>query len=348
MNNIEIYMQRCLELAKNGLGNVSPNPLVGCVIVHNKQIIGEGYHRQYGETHAEVNAINSVKDKSLLPDAEIYINLEPCSHYGKTPPCCDLIIEHGIKKVFIGSNDSSQEVSGKGIEKLIAAGHNIKTGVLHEEAIGINRRFYTYHKHRRPYIILKWAKTLDGFIDKIRDYENEKAARISNEISRSLVHKWRSEEDAIIVGTNTAVRDNPQLNVRDWSGKNPLRIVLDRDLRLPDSLRVFKDGQSTVVYTAQEKTDTDDIEYAKINFDEHLVKNIIADLYNRNIQSVIVEGGKMLLDAFIDSNMWDEARVLVGNNTFGDGIPTPVIKLPTVCIEDIDDNKLLTYRNSTT
>ncbi|NQY66771.1 MAG: bifunctional diaminohydroxyphosphoribosylaminopyrimidine deaminase/5-amino-6-(5-phosphoribosylamino)uracil reductase RibD, partial [Flavobacteriales bacterium] len=205
MNNCEIYMQRCLELAKNGLGNVSPNPLVGCVIVYRDTIIGEGYHRQFGETHAEVNAINSVKDKSLLKDSEIYINLEPCSHYGKTPPCSDLIIEHGIRKVFIATEDHSQEVGGKGVEKLEAANYVVEKGLLENEAINVNRRFHTYHKYRRPYIILKWAQTLNGYIDTIRDYKTERAAEVSNAISNTLVHKWRSEEDAILVGTNTAL-----------------------------------------------------------------------------------------------------------------------------------------------
>ena len=338
-------MLRCLELAKNGLGNVAPNPLVGCVIVHNDKIIGEGYHRQFGGTHAEVNAINAVKDKSLLSESEIYINLEPCSHYGKTPPCSDLIIDYGIKKVFIGSEDISQEVSGKGIEKLIAAGHEVENGLLNKEAISLNRRFYTYHKHHRPFIILKWAKTLDGYIDKIRDHQNEKAAQISNEISRSLVHKWRSEEDAIMIGTNTALYDNPQLNVRNWSGQNPLRIVLDKDLRLPGTLQIFNDAQPTLVYTNQRQESTNDTEFATIKFNGELVQNITSDLYERNIQSVMIEGGKRLLDEFIKSNIWDEARVLVGNKTFGNGIPAPEINLAAIFTEDIDDDKLLTYRN---
>ena len=320
----EKFMARALELAASGAGNVAPNPMVGCVIVHKGKIIGEGYHREYGKAHAEVNAINSVLNKELLPESTIYVTLEPCSHFGKTPPCADLIIRERIPEVVIGVVDPFEKVAGSGINKLREAGCRVITGVMEEECTELNKRFFTFHEKKRPYVILKWAQTLDGFIDIDRTVEFlGQPTWITNDISRILVHKIRSEEDAILVGTNTVQKDNPSLTVRVWSGRNPLRVVLDRTLRLPADAEIFNQKVPTLVYTALDKESSPGLEYKKISFEINPIEQILVDLHSRNIQSLIVEGGAEVLNSFISENLWDEAHLFIGPKLFYKGVPAP-------------------------
>lgn len=339
----DFYIKRCFQLAKNGLGNVSPNPLVGCVLVANGEIIGEGFHQQYGGLHAEPNAILNVKGESLLSEATLYVNLEPCSHYGKTPPCADLIIEKGIKNVVICNLDPNPMVAGNGIRKLQNAGINVTTGILEEEGLELNRRFFTFMTRKRPYIILKWAQTLDGFMD-IDRTSGSSEYWITNKRLKTIVHKWRTEEDAIMVGTNTVQNDNPMLTARLWHGKNPTRIVLDKSLRLDENSAVFNSEAKTLVYTSKQKDSKNNIEYIQTDFSD-LLNNVLEDLYQRKIQSVIVEGGKELLSSFISANLWDEARVLVGNKTFGKGLNAPELPLLPQNISSVENDKILFYRN---
>lgn len=314
----ELFMQRAFDLAQLSRGSASPNPLVGCVIVHNNIIIGEGRHEKYGQAHAEVNAVASVKDHSLLKDSTVYVNLEPCSHFGKTPPCADLLVKHRVKKVVIANVDSNPLVGGKGIEKLKAAGIEVLTGVLEAEGRELNKRFFTFIEKKRPYIILKWAETADGFIAR----ENFDSKWISNEHSRKLVHKWRAEEDAVLVGTSTALHDNPSLTVRDWLGRNPVRMVIDRHGRLPKTLSLFDGQQATLVYTTTKTQSGINLEFIRlpeVDFQHQLMR----DLHKRNIQSVIIEGGSTTLQQFINNNLWDEARVFTADQEFGSGISAP-------------------------
>jgi len=343
----EIYMKRCLQLALQGLGNVAPNPMVGCVIVNNDIIIGEGYHIKYGEPHAEVNAIKSVKDKSLLKTSALYVNLEPCSHFGKTPPCADLIIKYEIPMVIIGSKDCNEKVAGKGIEKLINAGCMVETGLLENESRYLNRRFFTFYEKKRPYIILKWAETQDGFIDIIReDSATKKPNWITSEKTRVLVHKWRTEEDAIMVGTNTALLDNPALTARDWKGKNPVRVVLDRDLSLPVTFKIFDSQACTIVFNTIKTDVCNNVKFLKINFNEQLIENILEVLFKENIQSLIVEGGAQLLNSFIKSNLWDEAIVLKGSQYYLKGIIAPKIMKDAVRTTKLQHDTILFYVNT--
>ncbi|MBQ1696702.1 MAG: bifunctional diaminohydroxyphosphoribosylaminopyrimidine deaminase/5-amino-6-(5-phosphoribosylamino)uracil reductase RibD [Bacteroidales bacterium] len=320
----ESIMSRCIALAQKGAGNVSTNPMVGAVIVHNGKIIGEGYHRKCGGPHAEVNAINSVKDPALLPESEIYVSLEPCAHFGKTPPCADLIIEKKIKKVYVGCLDPFSKVDGKGIQKLRAAGIEVVVGVLEKECQELNRRFFTSVNLKRPYVILKWAQSIDGFIDK--DY---KPVRISNHLTEILNHKWRSEEDAILVGYNTAMRDNPSLTNRLWAGKNPLRVVLDRDGSLPKNLKIFDQSARTVV----------------MDFDgENMPQKVLSALDEMKVQSVIIEGGASTHRKFIEAGLWDEARIFVADIMIGNG--TRAAELTggrLVDTEDIGGDRMLRY-----
>ena len=342
----ETYIKRCLDLAKMGLGNVSPNPMVGCVIVYNDKIIGEGYHVHYGGPHAEVNAINSVKDKELLKESTLYVNLEPCVHFGKTPPCTDLILECEIPKVVISSIDCYSEVQGKGVRKLVKAGVDVTNNVLSSQNRELNKRFFTYYEKKRPYVILKWAQTINGYIDIKRDDSSRTgAAWITNEYSDILVHKWRAEEDSIIVGTNTALTDNPQLNVRHCKGKDPVRIVIDRKLRLPKTLNLFDNNQPTIVFTEDKNEKEGNIEYLKIMFDKNLSFNILDELYKRKIQSIIVEGGRYLLDTFIEAGLWDEARVFICNKTFNEGNEAPKLNGRLISEDDIHGDKMITMSN---
>ena len=327
----EFYMKRCIELAKNGLGTTYPNPLVGSVIVHNGKIIGEGWHRKAGEAHAEVHAVNAVKDKSVLKEATIYVSLEPCSHFGKTPPCCDLIIAHEIPNVVIGTVDPYAKVAGNGIKKLKESGKNVIVGVLSHECEELNKRFFTFHNKKRPYIILKWAKTADGFLapeKKLQKAQHDKLKPvwITNQYSRQLVHKWRTEEQAILVGTNTVLEDNPKLNARNFSGNNPVRIVLDKSGKISEKYHVKDHSQKTIFITESEKfISTENCIYENTIFDNDLVTSICTILYQHNIQSVIIEGGNITLTSFITANLWDEARVFEGKTTFKNGTEAPVI-----------------------
>ncbi|WP_282069821.1 bifunctional diaminohydroxyphosphoribosylaminopyrimidine deaminase/5-amino-6-(5-phosphoribosylamino)uracil reductase RibD [Olleya namhaensis] len=322
----QYYIKRALQIAKNGLGQTRPNPMVGSVIVLNDQIIGEGFTSKYGGNHAEVNAINSVTDKALLKEATIYVTLEPCSHYGKTPPCSDLIIHHQIPNIVIGCVDDNPEVAGKGIKKLMEAGRNVRVGVLEAECKAHHKRFFTFHNKKRPYIILKWAQSIDGFIaPKTKD--EQKPVWITNTYSRQLVHKWRAEEQAILVGTNTVIKDNPTLNVRDWTGQNPVRIVLDRNNLLSDQYAIFNTDAET------------------ITFKDHTIKAICDHLHKENINSIIIEGGSKTLQLFIDANLWDEARVFSGKIKFKDGIKAPKFDGQLIKDTTILDDTLNIYTN---
>ncbi|WP_417861241.1 bifunctional diaminohydroxyphosphoribosylaminopyrimidine deaminase/5-amino-6-(5-phosphoribosylamino)uracil reductase RibD [Winogradskyella sediminis] len=311
MNTHETYIKRCLRIAKNGLGTTRPNPMVGAVIVYNDQIIAEGFTSPYGGPHAEVNAINNVKDQSLLAKSTIYVTLEPCSHFGKTPPCSDLIISHHIPNVVIGCIDENPEVAGKGIAKLRASGCHVTVGVLENECKAHHKRFFTFHNKKRPYIILKWAETADGFIAPIAR-EEQKPVWITNPYSRQLVHKWRAEEQAILVGTNTVVADNPSLTVRDWSGENPIRVVLDKSSKLNMDYSIFNDDAKTIRITSE-----------TIDFEKPIASQIATLLHKENINSIIIEGGSQTLQTFIDENLWDEARIFIGKTEFKSGIKAP-------------------------
>ncbi len=326
MTTDEKYMARCIELAKKGAGNVSPNPMVGCVIVRNGEIIGEGWHKKCGEAHAEVNAVNSVKNQELLKESTIYVSLEPCSHYGKTPPCCDLIIAKQIPNVVIGTIDPFAKVAGRGIARIKNAGINVTLDVLKEECQKLNKRFFTFHEQKRPYVFLKWAQTKDGFIDKIRTAEEYgQPTWITGAEVQKNVHRMRAEEDAILVGTNTAANDNPSLTVRLCEGKNPLRVVLDRNLKLDKSLHLFDGSTETIVINALKNQEGDMISYAKIDYSQEIIPQILEVLYNKNCLSLIVEGGRQVLQSFINTGLWDEAHIYTGDKEFGNGVEAPEI-----------------------
>ena len=347
MNIHEKYMNRCIQLAKNGLGKTYPNPLVGSVLVVNDKIIGEGWHKKAGEPHAEVNAINSVKDAKLLKEATIYVSLEPCSHYGKTPPCANLIVESGIKNVVIGSVDTNSIVSGKGIEHLEKNGCNVILGILESECIELNKRFFTFHNKNRPFIILKWAETVDGFIDIIR---NENTANginwISNSYSQQFVHKMRAEEQAILVGTTTVLNDDPTLNARNWFGKNPIRIVIDKDMKISKKHHVFDKKATTIILTEQiiERNSNPNIIYETIIFENNLSEEICKVLYKNEIQSVIIEGGANTLQQFIDANLWDETFIFVGEANFIHGLKAPKLNREPNSVEKIKNDYLKFYK----
>ena len=344
MRKDEFYMKRCLDLAYLGLGKTYPNPMVGAVIVHQGKIIGEGWHQMAGKAHAEVNAVASVKDKSLLKDSTIYINLEPCAHYGKTPPCAELIVKHQIPNVVIGCTDLFSKVSGKGIEIIEKAGAKVVVGVLEDECIKSHKRFFTFHKKKRPYIILKWAETQDGFIAPL-EQKIGNPFWISSPESKKLVHKWRSEEASILIGTNTAKKDNPALTVRLWNGNQPLRILIDKNLQLKDSLKVFDDSTKTLVFTEKYNEDSRSTAFQKVDF-SHLTQNLLNELYKRNIHSLIIEGGKETLQSFIDDNLWDEARVFVGVSKLENGISAPILNIKPNYKEKVSTDILSWYLNS--
>ena len=331
------FMQRALQLARLGAGAVSPNPMVGCVIVHDDKIIGEGYHQKYGEAHAEVNAINAVLDKSILSQSTVYVTLEPCSHFGKTPPCADLLIKHQVKEVIICNNDPNPLVAGQGIEKLRQEGIEVRFGVLEEEGRALNKRFFTYLEKKRPYIILKWAESMDGFIAK----KNYEAVQISNVLSRRFVHKMRSEEDAIMVGTNTTKYDNPKLDTRFWTGKNAIRVLIDKALSLQKSLHIFDNSQITICYNLLKNEVLGNIILVKIPTNNSIEQFIIQDLYQRKIQSIIIEGGTILLQSFIDLGLWDEAFMLKSKLILEDGIEAPKIESLKILRENLGDNLLM-------
>lgn len=321
MKEDEIYMHRCIQLARNGLCGAAPNPMVGAVIVCDGKIIGEGYHAKCGEAHAEVNAIRSVKNQELLKRSTIYVSLEPCAHYGKTPPCADLIVEKQLKRVVVGCQDPFAKVDGKGIEKLRQAGIEVTVGVLEKECLELIERFVTYHARKRPFITLKWAQSEDGFIDLNRTAGEP--VKLSNDFTSMLVHKRRAEHDAILVGTRTALLDNPSLNVRNWYGKSPLRLVIDRNLTLPSHLKLFDGSQPTILFTAQRKENLHHVEYVTLDFSQPILPQIVEVLHARKIQSLLVEGGAMLHQSFIAENLWDEAFVEVAPIALGSGVKSP-------------------------
>lgn len=325
MTTDEKYIRRCIELASNGLCNAAPNPMVGAVIVHNGRIIGEGYHARCGEGHAEVNAIRSVKDESLLKESTIYVSLEPCSHYGKTPPCADLIISKGIPRVVVGCIDPFSQVSGRGIQKLKNAGIDVTVGVLEEECKNLIKRFVTFNTQKRPYITLKWAESADGFIDINR--ENGSPVVLSTPITSMYVHKQRAEHKAILVGRRTALLDNPSLTTRNWYGANPLRLVIDRTLLLPSHLKLFDHSTPTLVFTEKEKANEANLDYITIDFSKDILPQILTVLYERKIQSLLVEGGTTLLQSFIDSELWDDIYVEHSEKILNDGVKSPTIPI---------------------
>lgn len=326
MNQDELYMQRCIDLALKGLKSAAPNPIVGCVIVNNGEIIGEGYHVKYGEAHAEVNAINQVKNTDLFKEATLYVSLEPCAHYGKTPPCSNLIIEKGIPNVVIGCIDPFAEVAGKGIERMRNAGVKVSVGVLEKETLQLNKRFFTFHEKKRPYIVLKWAQTLDGYIDIKRNERKPKVNWITQPQTKQLTDTWRSQEMAILVGKNTVLNDNPRLTVRTILGKSPTRLIIDKNSELTSEHKIFNDEVRTIIFNALYNKEINNVEYIKIDF-ENTLDSMFEWLFENEIQSVLVEGGAFTLQQFIDEDKWDEARIYTGSNYFNEGIKAPQLKI---------------------
>ena len=328
-------MHRCLELAKLAAGNVAPNPMVGAVLVYEKRIIGEGYHKKFGEPHAEVNCINSVneEDKDFIDKSTLYVSLEPCSHFGKTPPCTDLIIKNKIPKVVIGCKDVYKKVKGEGIKKLQDADVEVITGISEKECKELNKRFFTFHQRQRPYIILKWAESANG-----KTGSNNERVLISNEYSNRLVHKWRSEEATILIGTNTALRDDPFLTTRLWNGNDPIRLVIDMNLRLPSHLKVFNKEVRTIIFNKLKHEENGNLAFYKIEV-ENIIVQILNALYQMQIQSVLVEGGAKLLQFFIDAGLWDEARIIRNEElVISNGLDAPKLKNGVI----INEEKLFT------
>lgn len=342
----EFYMRRCLQLARMAEGNTYPNPMVGSVIVHDGKIIGEGYHHKAGQPHAEVNAINAVKKQSLLKESTLYVNLEPCAHYGKTPPCSLLIREKKIPRVVVGCQDTYSEVSGKGIEMLRSSGAEVVVGVLEKESRELNRRFFTYHEKKRPYVLLKWAQTRDGLLDVDRPIgADARPTWITDAWAKRMVHKWRSVEQAILVGTVTAMKDNPSLTVRDWTGPDPLRLVIDRYGKLPHTLSLFDGKVPTLVFTSEGHSLPAGVEAVPVSSQGDIPSQVLAELYRRNIQSVMIEGGSLILKAFLDAGLWDEARIFVGEKWFISGVKAPVIHQKPECEEKFGNSRLFVFRN---
>ncbi len=340
----EQYMHRCLELAQRGKGSTSPNPMVGAVLVHNGRIIGEGWHKAYGQAHAEVNCIENVAaaDKHLIPQSTMYVSLEPCAHHGKTPPCANRLVQERVKEVVICNTDPYEQVGGRGIQILKDNGIATTTGILEQQGQWLNRRFFCVQENKRPYIILKWAQSTN---DIFAPYGN-KRYQISNPYSNQLVHKWRTEEDAIMVGTNTALADNPQLTTRLWQGKNPLRIVIDRSLILPDNLALFNGESATWIINDKKEEQTNNLQYVQLAFDDQLLENILQRLYHAGIQSLIVEGGAKLLNTYIAKGLWDEARVFTADKTIAQGIAAPQLNNASLAFEtDLAGDAMQLYIN---
>ena len=345
----ELYMQRCLDLAVLGAGSVSPNPMVGAVIVYQDRIIGEGYTSPYGGPHAEVNAVNNSvalfgeeQARQMFVESTMYVSLEPCAHQGKTPPCADMLIRYRFFRVVIGCLDPFAKVNGLGLKKIEEAGITTTVGILEEACRYINRRFFTRIKQQRPYVILKWAETLDGYFAP----QDAEQAWISNEASKQLVHKWRTEEDAILVGTSTALIDNPALTARLWKGKNPKRILIDRDLKVPESAAIFNDEAETIVFNALETQWTTQKKIIALeNFPLYLPQNILYQLYLMDVQSILVEGGSKTLQAFIDAGVWDEARVFVAEAIWQRGIPSPLLNGEIISSQKVGRDTLRIVKN---
>lgn len=338
-------MHRAIQLAQLGAGSVAPNPMVGAVLVYEDKIIGEGFHQKFGEAHAEVNCIDSVsrENKELIPASAIYVTLEPCSHHGKTPPCTDLILAQKIPRVIVGCRDPFIEVNGRGIQKLLDGGVEVVEHVLENECYEMNRRFFIFHKYKRPYIILKWAQSADG---KIAGPNGEKVA-ISNGYTNRVVHKWRSEESAIIVGANTVISDNPSLTTRLWIGNNPVRLVLDPSLKLPQAGHIFDRTVKTIIFNKTLDSDSENLAYIKVEAD-NIIPSVLDCLFRKNIQSLIVEGGGILLQSFIDAGLWDESRVITNDQLIiGKGINSPVLSTAHfIKYEQYAGDKINFYKNS--
>lgn len=344
MNSNEQYMLEAIQLAENGLGKVQPNPMVGAVIVHENKIIGRGYHQQYGKSHAEVNAINDVIQHydnaiELLKSSSLYVNLEPCSHFGKTPPCADLIIKYQIPKVYISNIDPFQSVNGKGIDKLRKAGVEVFTDILKEQGYQLNRRFFTYHTLQRPYVILKWAESNDSYISA---GENQRS-NISGQAAKKLNHQWRSEEQSILVGTKTAMVDNPYLTVREIEGRNPVRILIDKDLKLSADLNIFNEDSKTIVFNSKKTAQEDNVLYVEIDFYGLVPQFILYQLYLMEIQSIIIEGGAYTINEFLQFNLWDEARIFRSKTSLYQGVKASKVSGKLISKIDIDDDELLIY-----
>lgn len=344
----EKYMARCIELARNGRGNTWPNPMVGAVIVHQGRIIGEGYHRKCGEGHAEVNAIASVKDESCLADSTIYVSLEPCSHYGKTPPCAELIIKKGIPRVVVGCLDPFSEVSGRGVRMLREAGVEVVTGVLEKEARALNRAFMTMQTLHRPFILLKWAESQDGYMDRYRQEASVPPVVLSSPATQRVVHKLRAETAAIMVGTRTALLDNPSLTVRHWAGRSPIRVVLDRDLSIPASYHLLDGTVPTLLFTSKREASRLNVDYIQIDFEKSVLPQVLHELAVRKIDSLMVEGGGELLRSFLEAELWDEARVEQSPEFLQAGISAPdMSRYPVVRREIYDSSEriITVYRS---
>ena len=342
-------MARCIEIAKNALGTAPPNPMVGAVLVCEDRIIGEGFTSPFGGPHAEVNAIKAVKDTGLLSDATLYVTLEPCSHFGKTPPCADLIVKYKIPRVVIGLKDPHEKVAGQGIERLLAGGCEVETGILEKECRDHHRRFLTYHEKKRPYVILKWAQSADGYLAPDINERGDRAEPywISSRTSRQLVHKWRSEEQAILVGANTVLMDNPSLTTRFWHGNNPIRIVLDPNLSIPSGYQIWDNDAHTLVLTTRipDHPVNANVEYAQLAEGSYDVNNILSVLEQRGISSVIVEGGRKTFELFIKAGLWDEARIFTGKVEFGSGLPAPQVDTSGAVVTEIGKDQLMILRN---
>jgi diaminohydroxyphosphoribosylaminopyrimidine deaminase / 5-amino-6-(5-phosphoribosylamino)uracil reductase len=335
------YMLRCLQLAQQGVSYTAPNPMVGAVLVCDGVIVGEGYHHRFGEPHAEPNAINSVTDKDLLKKSTLYVNLEPCSHYGKTPPCANLIVSSEIPRVVIGTLDPNPRVAGSGVEILRNAGVEVTVGVLEDECRELNKRFFIFQEQKRPYVLLKWAQTHDGFIDRKRTDMSEPPLVISNNITKQLTHQMRSENQAILVGANTVLLDNPSLTVRNWSGKSPIRIAIDRQGRIPENFNV-KDGSiPTLIFTEKPQPNRKNLEYIQIEFDAENLKTILQKIYERNIHSVLVEGGATILNSFIDAGLWDEANIEISPVCINDGVAAPKIPVQQISCKIFENHQWL-------
>ena len=339
------YMARCLQLARYGDGYVSPNPMVGAVLVYNDMIIGEGYHRHFGEAHAEPNAINSVKNRELLKKVTLYVSLEPCSYYGKTPPCADLIVACGIPRVVIGTLDPNPKVAGHGVEILKKAGVEVAVGVLADECRELNKRFFIFQEKKRPYILLKWAQTRDGFIDRKRTDHTQLPLVISNTITRQLTHKMRSENQAILVGANTVLLDNPSLTVRNWSGKSPVRVAIDRQGRIPGNFNLLDGSVPTLIFTEKDQTNKTNVEFIKIENEANFSKKVLQKIYEHNIHSVLIEGGAGILNCFIEAGLWDEANVEISPLHISNGIEAPQINALPVSKLSIEGHDWLFFKN---
>jgi diaminohydroxyphosphoribosylaminopyrimidine deaminase / 5-amino-6-(5-phosphoribosylamino)uracil reductase len=338
------YMQRCLELAQQGVSYVAPNPMVGAVLVCDDEIIGEGYHRRYGEAHAEPNAFNSVKDKAKLQRSTLYVSLEPCSHFGKTPPCANLVVQNQIPRVVIGTLDPNPKVAGRGVAILREAGIDVVVGVLEAECRELNKRFFIIQEQKRPYVLLKWAQTSDGFIDITRTNHSEQPLLISNEITKQLTHKMRAENQAILVGANTVLLDNPSLTVRNWSGRSPIRVAIDRQGRIPENFHLMDGSLPTLVFTEKTRQSQHNLEFIRIEFDANNLSAVLRHLYERNIHSVMVEGGATILNSFIDAGLWDEANVEISTASVHEGVPAPKLTKIPVSGKVFNNHQWLSFR----